>query len=70
MAVWPPSAAPMAQGLPGSPGSGTGGPVAALAAGEPDGVDRREVEDVEAQLVDVRQPSPDIGERAVPIRVR
>ncbi len=48
MAVWPPSSLPMAHGLPGSSGAGRQGVVGAFAVGHADGVDRRQVEDVEA----------------------
>ncbi len=46
----------MAHGEPGSPGCGVEGVVAALAERGPDGVDRRQVDDVEAHLGDRVQP--------------
>ena len=49
-ARWPPSADPMAQGLPGSSGPGSSDVVPALAETLPDGVDGRDVHDVEAHV--------------------
>ena len=56
MAVWPPSALPIAQGLPGSSGSGAQRVVPALALGAADRVDRGQVQDVEAHGRDRRAP--------------
>ena len=47
-ASWPPSSPPMAHGLPGSPGLAVERVVGALAMGPADGVDGRQVDDVEA----------------------
>src|SRR4030095_13287069 len=53
MASWPPASEPIAQGLPGSSGPGSRvllGPLRwawPLALGVPDGVDRRQVDDLE-----------------------
>ncbi len=52
-AVWPPSGDPIAQGLPTSSARGRGRVVAALALGDADRMDRREVDDVESQSSDV-----------------
>ena len=70
MAVCPPSAAPIAQGTPGSPRTGLERVVRALAERAPDGVDRRQVEDVEAEVGDVRQARDDVAERAVAAGLR
>ena len=56
MASCPPSAAPIAQGEPGSLGSGVERVVRALAVRSSDRVDRRQVEDVEAHRGDRGQP--------------
>ena len=69
---WPcgrPPRAPMAHGLPRSPGVGVLGVVAALAVLAADRVDRRQVEDVEAHLRDVRQVLDDVAKRAVALAV-
>ncbi len=58
IAVWPPSAAPIAQGLPGSSGPATVRVVGALAEAPADRVDRRQVEDVEAHRRDRRGAAP------------
>ena len=55
-AVWPPSAEPIAQGLPGSPGEHSVDVVRPLAVGHADRVDRRQVDDREAHRRDRRQP--------------
>ena len=62
-AVCPPSAAPIAHGLPGSSGPGVERVVAALAEAAADRVDRRQVEDVEAHRRDVGQPRRRLAER-------
>ena len=56
MASWPPSLAPMAQGEPGSCGTGNQGVVGALAVLHADGVDGRHVENVKAHGGDGIQP--------------
>ena len=73
IASCPPSGPPIAQGLPGSPGAATQRVVAALAVRRPDRVDRRQVDDVEAELGELRQhlldalePSPRAREELVP----
>ena len=68
--VCPPSTAPMAQGLPGSPLGRVGRTVASLAARPSDGMDRRQVEDVEPHVGHVGQLRPHVGERAVARRLR
>ena len=55
MASWPPSAPPIAHGLPGSSGAGRQRVVAALAVGDADRMDGRQVDDVEAHLGDVAE---------------
>ena len=63
-AVCPPSAPPIAHGLPGSPGSAVGRVVAPLAVGRADRVDRRQVDDVEAELGQPRELLLHPGEAA------
>ena len=65
IASWPPSAPPMAHGLPGSSGAGVEGVAPALAVGRADRVDRRQVHDVEAHGGDGRQPLGRAGEAAL-----
>ena len=65
IALWPPAAPPMAHGLPTSSGPAVERVVRALAMGGADGVDRRQVEDVEAEIGDVGQPLGGVGEGAV-----
>ena len=62
MASCPPSAAPDRPGAPGVAGAGEQRAVAALAGRDADRVDRREVEDVEAELRQARQLLGDAGE--------
>ena len=69
MALWPPSAAPIAHGLPGIVRAGRRAVVAALAEAPADRVDRRQVEDVEAHRRDLGQPRLDVAERAVASRL-
>ncbi len=57
-AVWPPSTPADGPGAAGVVGTGLGAVVATLAVGDPDGVDRREVDDVEAQLGQGRAAGP------------
>ena len=61
--------APDGPGAPRVVRSGRRRPVAALAGGHPDGMDRRQVEDVEAHLLDVVEPRSHVGERAVACRI-
>src|SRR5437899_12518468 len=51
-------------GAAGIIGAGREGVVAALAVGRADGMDRREIEDVEAHVADARQGPDDVVERA------
>ncbi len=69
IASWPPSSLPIAYGLPGSPASARKGIVAALAMGAADGVDRREIENVEAHRGDLRQAPDHVVEGTVACRV-
>ena len=64
MASCPPSAAPIAHGLPGSPGCRPLGVVAALAVRAADRVDRRQVDDVEAELGELGKRLGDAAEAA------
>ena len=64
IASCPPSAPPIAHGLPTSPGLGALRVVPALAVRAPDRVDRREVEDVEAELGEPRHDLGDAREAA------
>ena len=64
MAVWPPSSAPMAHGLPGSPGAARQRVVGSLAVRAADRVNRRQVEHVEAHRRDVGQPRLGLAEGA------
>ena len=72
-AVWPPSTPPTAHGRAGIVGPGDQRVVRALAVGHADRVDRRQVEDVEAEVgqgrqlgLDALQPAPRAGEQLVP----
>ena len=70
IALCPPSAAPIAQGLPTSSGSASSAllrPLRLLAA---DRMDRRQVQHVEAHRGDVRQARLDVAEGAVRGRAR
>ena len=58
MASWPPVASPIAHGEPGIAGGRGERVVAPLAVGEPDRVDRRQVDDVEAELGQLRAAAP------------
>ena len=55
IASWPPSSEPIAHGLPGSFGPAVERVVPALAVRAADRVDRRQVDDVEAELGELRQ---------------
>ena len=65
-ALCPPCSLPMAHGEPGSSGAAVRRVVAALAEAPPDGMDRREVDDVEAHRGDGGQPVDAVLEGAVP----
>ena len=69
IASCPPSAAPMAHGLPTSSALRVERVVAALAARAADRVDGREVEHVEAHALHVGQPGLAVGEGAVALRL-
>ena len=68
MAVWPPSAPPIAHGLPGSSGPGVEAVVRALAVGDADRVDGRQVDDVETHRRDRRQAGGGGAQRARLVR--
>ena len=70
MAVCPPSGPPIAQGTPGSSGPELVTLFGALAERRPDRVDRRQVEDVEAEPLHVREAVDDVAERAVAAGLR
>ena len=65
MDLWPPSFAPTAQGLPTSSRPGVRGIVLALAELAADRVDGREVNDIEAHLMDQGQLLRGVFEGAV-----
>src|SRR6202000_1214452 len=52
-------------GAPRIPGAGTGGAVPALSCRHPDRVDRRKIEDIEAELFDIVEPPSNVGQGAV-----
>ncbi len=64
MALWPPSVAPMAHGLPASPSPTAGRLLGATPLAAPDRMNRRQIQHVEAHLRDVGQQSLAIGEVA------
>ena len=63
-ASWPPSSAPIAHGLPGSPRPASSALFRPLRFVTPDRVDRRQVDDVEAELGQLRQHLGDAAEAA------
>ncbi len=65
ISLWPPSAAPIAQGLPTSSGLGLERIVGALAVDAADRMDGRKVQHVESHLGQVRQPRLDVAKFAV-----